>query len=164
MTRDKWLLTGAWAVMAAFCGLTYYKVSHSPKIDPTIEKLCIELDQLSKSGIHDGPRGPMTFRPPFKPTDAGLAYIDPDASRFRTKMVPNPVDHKKYDVHVLPLPVMGWTEGNLDGITVRWSTDATRKVELKSWMDRKEAKVEGFIVRRQRGDEAPVQVAELGPK
>src|SRR6185295_9732868 len=106
MTRDKWLLTGAWAVMAAFGALTYYKVSHSPKIDPTIEKLCKELE---KPTLQDRPERPATFKPPFRPTDAGLAYIDPEASRFRPKFKKVEIDHKVYEIHVLPQPVMGWT-------------------------------------------------------
>lgn len=161
MTRDKWLLTGAWVVMAAFAGYSLVRIAHSPKVDPTIEKLCQELEKRTICG---GPEKPEMFKPPFQRTNAGLAYVDPEAARFRTKMVGIPIDHKKYDVQVLPKPVTGWTDGTLDGITVRWSIDADRKVALKDWMERKEAKVLGFIVLRQRGNEAAVQVAELGPK
>jgi hypothetical protein len=57
---------------------------------------------------------------------------------------------------------MGESKATLDGTTLAWSLE-DRKVDLKDWMIRKAAKPSGFAVYRQRGEEAPLKLAELGP-
>jgi hypothetical protein len=162
MTRDKMLLTGAWAAMAAVAACSYWKVSESPKVDPTIVKLCDELTKLQNEGT--GFRGEVrTKLPDFGPTAAGLAYIAPEADLFRTKAKGTSILPKALTVQVLPFPVMGTVKATLDGTTVTWATEE-RKVELKDWMIRKAAKPQSFTVFRQFGEEAPVMVAELGPE
>lgn len=162
MTRDKWLLTGAWAAMAAFGALTYYKVSHSPKIDPGVAAAIEALKKAEQDGGCYPPGKAVPFKPPFGPTDAGLAYIDPEANRFHPKFRKTEVDHQHHDVMVLPRPKMSAAGADLNGVSLVWSVEA-RTVPLLYWMHQKEAKVQGFIVTRQRGEEAPVQIAELGP-
>src|SRR4029078_9323753 len=94
MTRtDKMILTGAWAAMAVAGVYSYWKISESPKIDPTIERLCIDLAKLHDSGITVcGERQTKPLKPDFGPTNAGLAYIAPEADLFRTQAKGTPVD------------------------------------------------------------------------
>jgi hypothetical protein len=168
MTRDKGLLTGAWLVMAAVGAYSYWKISESPKVDPTIVKLCTELAK-AQSGQVTGCQGPPPVSKPKIPicTDplpgAGLAYIEPEADLFRTKFVGIPIDPKPKIVQVLPFPVMGTVKATLDGTRVTWSTEE-RKVELKTGMIRKEAKPSAFAVFRQIGEETPQKLADLGPE
>jgi hypothetical protein len=159
---DKMILTGAWAAMAVAGVYSYWKISESPKIDPTIEKLCRDLGKRGE--VPAPPRPELKVRTPeFGRTSAGLAYIVPDADRFRTKCIGKAIDPKPKNVLVLPFPVMGEAKATLDGTTIAWSTEE-RKVELKSWMIRKEAKPSAFTVFRQIGEEAPLKLAELGPE
>ncbi len=168
MTRDKGLLTGAWAVMAAVSAYSYWKISESPKIDPTIAKLCEELTKAQKLQVLGCP-GPTPEAKPkhpiciWAPPGPGLAYIDPAADLFRTKYVGTPVDPKLKIVQVLPFPVMGTAKATLDGTTVTWAVE-DRKLELKNWMRRKTAKPATFMVFRQVAEEAPEKLAELGPE
>ena len=164
MTRtDKMILTGAWAAMAVAGVYSYWKISESPKIDPTIERLCRVLKH---------PKGPVPQPPPLPgrdkivdpiPSWPGFAFIDPEANRFRTKLVGIPVDPPKKNVQVLPFPVLGEVQATLDGTTVAWSLK-DREVDLKEWMIRIAAKPASFMVFRQRGEEAAQKVAELGPE
>jgi hypothetical protein len=161
MTRDKWLLTGAWVVMAAVGGISVYRISQTPKILPSIEKLCQELADLEHKGLKKPPGLVPTFKSPFGPTDAGLAYIAPEADLFRTKAGEVPVDHPKVKVQVLPFPDMRAADSTIDGTTISWVIEY-RVPKLLYWMERVDAKPSGFLVFRQHGDEAPVQIAELG--
>jgi len=171
MTRDKWLLTGAWAVMAAAGAYSYWKISESPKIDPAIVGLCTELEK-----VHHGPitgfgwQGPTSAARPKNTIicngplpGAGLAYVDPAAELFRTRYVGIPVDPTPKNVLVLPFPVMGTAKATLDGTAVTWSTEE-RNVELKEWMIRKSATPAAFMVFRQVAEETPEQLAVLGPE
>ncbi len=162
MTRDQWLLTGAWAAMAAFGSLTYYKVSHSPEIDPTVAKLVWDLDHARGNVEKPGPVPRRDMLAIFGPVvDAHPA--DPRGTVFRTQAKGDPILHPPVDVLVLPFPVMGDAKADLDGASILWSV-AYRPVELKDYMRRKDAKPSGFLVFRQKGDAAMVQIAELGPE
>jgi len=169
MTRtDKMILTGAWAAMAVAGVYSYWKISESPKIDPTIERLCTELAKAQKAPAPRSPVPPLATKPQppicvYPQPGAALAYIDPEADLFRTKYVGIPVDPKPKKVQVLPFPVMGDAKATLDGTTIAWSLE-DRKVDLKDWMIRIAAKPASFMVFRQSGEEAAQKLAELGPE
>lgn len=156
MTRmDQWILAGAWATMAVVGSLAYYKVSQSPKIEPFVIR------------PPDGPRP----RPPAVPRCNPAAYFgpvaevrpaDPQADRFLTQAVGRPVEHKPTDVYVLPYPVMGASKGDLDGVTLRWTT-VDPEVSLKYWMTRRTAKATGFVIHRKKGNDAAEKIADLPP-
>jgi hypothetical protein len=162
-TVDKWILTGAWAAMAAAAGLSYYSVSHSPRIEPGIAAAIRNLEQPSA----DIPKPPAVLRRDMLASFGAVAEVHPaapKASVFRSRVViPPPPPHEPVNVQVLPFPVMGDAKADLDGVRIAWTTEA-RTVELEKWMIRKPAKPEGFIVFRQSGDAAPVRIAELGPE
>ena len=128
MTRDKGLLTGAWAVMAVVGAYSYWKISESPKINPTIVKLCDELTKAQNFRvIICGPNAAAKpIIPDFGPTAAGLAYIAPGADLFRTNAKGTSILPKPKNVQVLPFPVMGTVKATLDGTTVTWTTPAGR--------------------------------------
>ncbi|HUR38658.1 MAG TPA: hypothetical protein VM222_04165, partial [Planctomycetota bacterium] len=159
---DKMILTGAWAAMAVAGAHSYWKISETPKIDPTIEKLCSDPEKARKGPPH--PPGEFKVRlPDFGPTAAGLAYIAPEADLFRTRAKGMSILPKPVDVQVLPFPVMGEAKATLDGTTLAWSLE-DRKVDLEDWMIRKAAKPSVITVYRQRAEEAPQKLAELGPE
>jgi len=163
MTRDKWLLTGAWVVMAAVGGISVYRISQTPKILPSIERLVDDLSKPENGHVTDCRAETVRpFNPPFRPTDAGLAYIAPKADLFPTKAVGRPYDHPHFDVQVLPFPVTQSTETALDGTAIRWDLEY-RLIKLKEWMERVESKHTGFIIFRQYGNDDPVRIAEVGP-
>jgi hypothetical protein len=167
MTRDKWMLTGAWAVMAVAGSYSYWKISESPRVDPAIVKLCVELTKAQNSRVIGCPGAPPEAKPKFpiciEPLpSAGLAYVDPQADLFRTRYVGIPIEPKPKTVAVLPFPVVGTVKATLDGTTVTWSTE-DRKVEKKEWMVRIAATPQSFTVFRQFDEEAPQELAKLGP-
>lgn len=158
MTRDQWLLTGAWAAMAATGAFSLYKVSESPKVDPTIAELA---DKLTKARGKEIPVPPMppTFEPPRGPV-AGYVTPEEPQTRFRSRLVGTPVDPKPITVQVLPFPVMGSATPDLNGVVVRWSTEQ-RAVPLLVKMTAVAAKPSGFSVWRQTGDQPKAKIADL---
>jgi len=162
MTRDQWLLTGAWAAMAAAGALSIYKGSQTPVIDPGISKLCSELKARENAPGGSAPNGRLAFLVPAGPV-SDVRPAPAEAPLFRTAAVGQPVDPKEIRVKVLPFPVMLSIKSDLDGTVLTWTTEE-RPVELLPKMIRVAAEPATVSVFRQLGDNAPEKVADLGPK
>lgn len=163
MTRDQWLLTGAWAAMAAAGALSIYKGSRTPEIDPGISRLCGELKALEHGSACYAPnRKRLAFLVPAGPvSDVRPAPVE--AALFRTEAVGHPVDPPVINVKVLPFPVMLSIKSDLDGTVLTWGTEQ-REVKLLRRMIRVNVDPATISVMRQLSDETPEKVADLGPK
>jgi hypothetical protein len=163
MTRDQWLLTGAWAAMAAAGALSIYKGSQTPAIDPGISKLCGELKALEHGSACYAPNNKrLAFLVPAGPV-SDVRPAPAESSLFRTVAVGHPVDPPVINAKVLPFPVMLSVKSDLDGTVLTWTTEE-REVELLRKMNRVAAVPSNFSVFRQHGLEDPEKVADLGPK
>lgn len=161
MTRDQWLLTGAWAAMAAVGSFSIYRQSQAPQVDPSIAKLCTDLDK-AKDGGSEGHLGQLAYVNPWGPVTE-VRPAPEGANRVPTRAVGLPTSPKPVTVQVLPFPVMKGVQSDLNGVVVTWSTEE-RSVDLLQLMSRTPAKAFRFAVLRQLGDAAPEKIAELGPE
>jgi len=163
--RDKGLLLGAWAIIAATGAFSLYKVAQTPRIDPAIERLVVELENAqSARPPHGGPgeTAPrITVIDPINPR-AGFFTPSEAATRFHPRFVGIEVPPTDRDILVLPFPVMESSQATLDGASITWKT-VLRDVEHKPWMHPKEAKPSGFDVWREFEPGQPEKVEELGP-
>jgi hypothetical protein len=165
MTRiDKLILWGAFAVMAAVGSLSIWKISQTPKVDPTVVHLEHEFRNIWQ--------GPAVFPGPGPVPSARIAFLDPviearsgpdAAGSLRTRGVGAGLPHPIFDVRILPVPVIGTARADLDGAAFSW-TVKDPEVALLSWMRRKEASPTGFIIRRQCGNGPVTDLAKVGPK
>jgi len=162
-SSDKGLLIGAWAVMAAAGAFSIYKVSQVPRVDPSIARLALELEQAQNR------RGPKPLPAPVPVIDWPLVdprsgFVTPRAENtwFHPKLVGTALPPKDRDIQVLPFPAMESAQASLDGATIAWKT-VLKDVEHKPWMRPKEAKPSGFIVWREAELGQPEKIAELGP-
>lgn len=164
MTRDQWLLTGAWAAMAAAGCFSIYKASQGPKLDPAIEEAANTLARARD------PKVPKPPAPPTPPRDVVIEFVPApyftppeSATRFHPKLVGTAVPPKPCTVAVLPEPVMGEATSTLDGVRLSWSTRQPA-VDLLQLMTAVPAKTYRILVMRQAADGAAERIAELGPE
>lgn len=163
-TMDRLMLWGAAAVMATVGGISVWRTSQTPKVEPWVVAIRAELNR--------DPRIPRMPAPPPVPvwSNPFLMYIgEPRAISDRVGEVPprvigEGVKHPAMDVLVLPNAVVGAAKSNLDGAAVSWTVAEPPKEKLEVWQTQKTAKPSGFLVRRQCGD-GPVQdLARTGPE
>jgi hypothetical protein len=163
--NDKWILTGAWAVMAAVGAFSLYRIAQIPEIDPTISRLAEELRRAQNTDIIVC-GGPDAGRPKFPictwPDRVGYFTPTEESSRFHTQRVGHPLLPKDRDILVLPFPKMGSAKADLDGATITWSTEK-REVEHQPWMHPKPATPNGFTVWREETLGQSKAIAQLGP-
>ncbi|HLY09751.1 MAG TPA: hypothetical protein VKW04_10645 [Planctomycetota bacterium] len=165
MDQNKWYLTGAWAAMAAVGAYSLYKGSESPAIDPTIARLCRDLDQAQRQGPNrQYAPDPLPQVPnPRGPWDR-VGYVSPPegSDTFHTKCVGTSVVPKTRPILVLPYPVMVSGTGDQDGASLTWTTE-DRAVDHRPWMIPRAATPSGFAVLRQSPRGPAQKIAELGP-
>src|SRR5882672_1248875 len=164
MNKEKWILTGAWAVMAVVGALSLYKVSQAPAIDPAITRLAQDLAVLEHGKTQTTPPSGKFPMPDHRLLDrTGLGFIDPGADLFRTKAIGHPVEPPVLPAQVLSFPVLGSVKTELDGVTLVWFQES-RKARLHEFTERAGAQASGFTVLRQVGDGEILPIAELGPE
>jgi hypothetical protein len=165
MTRmDRWMLAGAWTVMAVVGVVGVWKTLHTPRIQAWV--------LASGSKLAPDPRIPLLPAPPPIPHWNGLACfgeiaparpVPEGAEGLPLRIVEVPVRRKIRDYAILPLPVLGEAKADLDGARITW-TLLEPQVELMYWMNRISAKPVGFLVERRREDGKVEQIARLGPE
>jgi hypothetical protein len=177
MNKDKVILWGAVAVMAATASFSFWRISHTPIIDPTIEKLIGDLTRIEKGPMtHPAPPSPPGVPPLLlgwaRPAPARgsscvisdpLAPAPPWTACIRPVALGVPLPHPRTSIRVLPIAVMSRPRADLSGTTISW-TLRDPDVQLSPWMDRKNAAPEGFVVWRQRAGGAVETLATLGPQ
>lgn len=165
MNKDRLLLWGAAAVMAATTSFCLWKISRTPAIDPTIERLIQEV--VAAQGRQFGCPLPPSIRTHSTPdvwrTIPDPAPAHPWTACIRPLAIGIALPHPQVNVWVLPVPVVDRPRTDLDGTTLTWSL-RNPEVDLEPWMDRKTATPEGFMVRRQRGNDPVDTLATLGPQ
>jgi hypothetical protein len=161
---DRWMLAGAWTVMAVVGAFGVWKTSQTPRVQAWI--------LASESRLLPDPKTPLMDPPPPVPHWDGLAYfgavaparpVQSGAESLPRRIIDEPVRRKIRDYAILPLPVLGEAKADLDGARITW-TLLEPQVEVTYWMNRIPAKPSGFLVDRQFEGGKVERIAKLGPE
>jgi len=161
---DRWMLAGAWTVMALVGTLCVWKT-----LQPRQTRTWALADELKFAQEQNhctyGPTDPV-------PHWDGLAYfgavaparpVQNGAESLPRRIIDEPVRRKIRDYAILPLPVLGEAKADLDGARITW-TLLEPQVGVTYWMNRIPAKPSGFLVDRQFEGGKVERIAKLGPE
>ncbi|HEX7900756.1 MAG TPA: hypothetical protein VF950_23560 [Planctomycetota bacterium] len=164
MTRDRWILTTAWALIATAGAAGLWKTSKIPAMDAEIARQCERL----RKEMSDGPVDPV-------PPDHSLALVGRQwkfeaegvrphakAAYFAPRIVERTVPGIPVDVAVMALTATPAAKASLDGATVTW-TLAKGPVALKPRERAKDVAPTGLRVERNDGS-GWKEVAKLDAK
>ena len=148
MTRDKWLLTGAWALMAGVGAFSIYRQVQAPKVDSTILTLTEELTKKEKGSTGQGPKDPLPKMPRYDQViRSGYVEPFPRVMEFHPREVTRYTPVVPVTVKVLPVPVLGTIKSDLDGVVLHWSLKQPQ-VDLLEKMTAVPAQPVNFVVLR----------------
>src|SRR5262245_50491834 len=141
---NKWMLWGAWGLMAAVGSLSAWKISQTPQIEPGMVKLAKELSP--------DPRVPRMQAPPPVPIpkDPNCVVIPPTqpvtewAGHLKTAYIAVAVPPPPGPVLILSLAkISSEAKVDLDGVTIGWEL-STPTVKLEKHMNRIDTAPEKF--------------------
>lgn len=120
MTRDRWILTTAWALIATAGLAGYRKISEIPRVDPVIAAECERLRAEMKSPGEPVPGFFCRF-PDWNVVIAGGT----SAQGFATTLVPRGLE-KVVEPPTVEVPVMPWfakpeATASIQGVALTWT-------------------------------------------
>jgi hypothetical protein len=166
MTRaDRWMVAGAWALLAFCVGLGALKISDAPKVESWVVEQEQRWEKESRTLHVTMPDlGIPKWNPPSGPVLAGLEPADPWAVfRVPEVKVPPPPPLRDVKIEVLPAARLSVTAG-LDGAVIEWTLE-DGPMALEANVTRSRSKPVAFVV--ERGTAAGTDrkaIASLDPK
>ncbi len=160
--EDRWMLAGAWMLIATAGAAGAWKISRIPALDPATARTMAELRQRIRDAAVEPP-------PPLKrpPTWAYVSAEAPEPPAFGatllTRFVAREVPHPDRDVPVLALAAAVDARASLDGVTVTWTLERA-PVLLEPNERPKDVKPAGLRIQRSTGGGEWKDVARLAPQ
>ncbi len=163
LTRaDRWILAGAWLLIATAGAAGAWKISRIPALDPATARTMEDLRQRIRDAAVEPP-------PPLKrmPNWAYVSADAPEAPLFGATLLPRIVARVEprppVDVDVQPLAAALQAKASLDGVALTWTLEPA-PVKLESHERPKTVPAAGLRIERSTDGQAWEVVARPAPK
>jgi hypothetical protein len=151
-SADRWMVAGAWTVLAVCLAVGHGRISSAPKVEPWI--LEVEARFREEAKTPSGPTWPRVEKwvPPWSQVvKGGIPGPEYAASIITTPLPLPPITRPTLTVELLPRAAeQRCPKADLDGVVVEWDFESPA-VELPEHVVRKPARASALVVEREDG-------------